>query len=69
MLVVGCQIPAGLEEAAVEVQVEVMGLDAFETEQGWHRAGELAEGVEDAVALEGSSACVLSPHDAAAQPA
>src|SRR5688572_30701689 len=53
VLGVRAQVGPGPKEPVVELQVQVVGLDVVEDEQGRHRAGELAEGVEDVLRLQG----------------
>lgn len=45
------QVGAGGEEAVVEVEVQVVGLDVVEDEHRRHRGGEFPEGVEDVLGL------------------
>src|SRR5262249_16967376 len=49
---VGGKVRAGLEEAVLELEVQVVGLDVVHDEQRRHRARELAEGVEHVLGLE-----------------
>jgi hypothetical protein len=52
VLCMGAQVGARVEETVIEVEVEIMGLAVVQDEHGRHRAGELAEGVEDVLRLQ-----------------
>src|SRR6266567_2386597 len=52
VLGVRIQVGARLEEAVVEVEIQVMGLDVVHDEHRRHRAREFAEGVEDVLGLK-----------------
>src|SRR4029450_9404434 len=56
---VRAQVGPRLEEAVVELQGQVVGLDVVEDEEGRHRARELAEGVEDVLGLQGDAGLEL----------